>query len=113
MGFRLTTMLLNEHLRQEGLQEIGIKSVYNSFYRLNPLITRIDKKAQMPEKLELWAEARFNWVTQLLLRTNSIQSQDLPDELKNKSYLNKDMLEEENKMFNWAQVAHYDEIHID
>jgi len=113
MDFWLTTMLLNEYLSQKGQEEIGIRSVYNAFYCLNPVISRINKKSQMPENLELWAEARFNWVTQLLLRTNSIQSEGLPDELKNESFLNKSMLVQEGKMFDWAQVAHYDEIHIE
>ena len=113
LGFQLTTMLLNMHLNEQGLEEIGIKSVYNTFYCLNPVISRTNKKSQMPENLELWADARFNWVTQLLLRTNSIQSEGLPDELKNESFLNKSMLVQEGKMFDWAQVAYYDEIHIE
>ena len=106
-------MLLNVHLNEQGLEEIGIKSVYNALYCLNPVISRINKKLQMPENLKLWAEARFNWVTQLLLRTNSIQSEGLPDKLKNESFLNKSMLVQEGKMFDWAQVAHYDEIDIE
>ena len=44
LGFRLTTMFLNEHLKEEGHEEIGVKSVYNAFNRLNPLITKIKKK---------------------------------------------------------------------
>jgi len=77
LGFRLTTMFLNEHLKEEGHEEIGVKSVYNAFNRLNPLITKIGKKPQQPQNIHLWAEARYNWVTQLLLRTKAITSEDL------------------------------------
>jgi len=31
IGFQLTTMLLNEHLKDEGQPEVGTKSVYNVF----------------------------------------------------------------------------------
>ena len=59
LGFWLTTMFVNDHLKQEEKKEVSVKSVYNAFYRMKPLINRIKKK-QRPKNLELWAEARYN-----------------------------------------------------
>ena len=112
LGFRLTTMFLNEHRKQEGREEVAVKSVYNTFHRMNPLITRIEKSPQKPENIELWSRARYNWVTQLLLRTDSISMETLPEDLPKEEYFDKDKLQREGKCFHWAQVAHFDEIHI-
>ena len=113
LGFRLTTMFLNEQPRQEGKKEISVKTVYNAFHQMKPLITKVEKKPQQPENLKLWAEARYNWVTQLLIRTRSIPDESVPVDMRMKSYFNPEVLERRGKMFDWAQVAHYDEIHIE
>ena len=44
LGFWLTTMFVNDHLKQEEKKEVSVKSVYNAFYCMKPLITRIEKK---------------------------------------------------------------------
>ena len=113
LGFRLTTMFLNDHLKQEGKKEVSVKSVYNAFYHMNPLITKIEKKPQRPENQKLWSEARYNWVAQLLVRTRSITTESLPEDMRTKRYFNSELLEREGKMFDWAQVAHFDEMHIE
>ena len=46
LGFWLTTMFVNDHLKQEEKKEVSVKSVYNAFYRMKPLITRIEKKTK-------------------------------------------------------------------
>ena len=46
LGFQLTTMFVNDHLKQEEKKEESVKSVCNAFYRMKPLITRIEKKTQ-------------------------------------------------------------------
>lgn len=99
LGFRLTTMFVNEHRQQEDREEVSVKSIFNAFCQMNPLITRIDKKPQQPENHQIWAEARYNWVTQLLIRTNSIAMDNLPEELKRERYFDRELLEREGKMF--------------
>ena len=37
----------------------------------------------------------------------------LPEDLPKEEYFDKDKLQREGKCFHWAQVAHFDEIHID
>ena len=61
----------------------------------------------------MWAQARYNWVTQLLVRTRSITSESIPEEMRMKRFLKSELLESEGKMFDWAQVAHYNKIHIE
>ena len=113
LGFRLTTMLLNSHRQQQGLPLVGLKSVYNAIHRMSPRFSRIEKKPQTAENLDLWSEARMNWVSQLLIRSNSITNNDLPNNLQTKPYFDEKALEENTAFFSWSQVAHFDEIHID
>ena len=113
LGYRLTTMLLNSHRQQQGLPLVGLKSIYNAINRLSPRFSRIDKKPQTAENLDLWSEARMNWVSHLLIRSKSIRNKDLPNNLQTKPYFDEKALEENNAFFSWSQVAHFDEIHID
>ena len=41
LGFRMTTMLVNEHMREEGSGQVGVTSVINMFYRLKQKINII------------------------------------------------------------------------
>ena len=52
-------------------------------------------------------------MTHLLIRTKQIQSRDLPGDQQNKIFFDEKLLEENNFTFDWSQVAHFDEIHID
>ena len=80
---------------------------------MSPRFSRIEKKPQTADNLKLWSEARMNWVCQLLLCSKSITNKDLPNNLQSKAYFDEKSLEENNALFNWSQVAHFDEIHID
>ena len=53
LGFRLTTMLLNSHSQQQGLTLVGQKSVYNAINQLSPRFSRIEKKPQPADNLDL------------------------------------------------------------
>ena len=43
VGFRMCTMLVNEHRREEGKERVGVNTVVNAFYRLKPKINIIEK----------------------------------------------------------------------
>ena len=45
MGARLTTIMVNEHREQEGLTHVSVSAVLAHFHRMQPLVTKIKKKA--------------------------------------------------------------------
>jgi len=94
LGFCLTTMLINVHQKEQCLPEVGKKAVYNTFHRLEPLFSKIEKTPQKADNQKLWAEARYNWVTHLLVRTNHIKKSDLPEDQQNKKFFDEKLLEE-------------------
>ena len=80
---------------------------------MSPRFSRIEKKPQTADNLNLWSEAYMNWVYQLLLCSKSITNKELPNNLQNKAYFDEKLVEANSSFFNWSQVAHFDEMHID
>ena len=55
----MTTMLVNEHRREEGKKRVGVSAVMNAFYRLQPKVTIIEK-VQTGSLNQNWKEASYN-----------------------------------------------------
>jgi hypothetical protein len=66
----MTTEMFNQHLEENGQERRVSKStVYRAFLRLQPFVTPIKKRPQGNcSKDSVWAKARLEWVTQLLVR---------------------------------------------
>ena len=64
LGFRMTTMLVNEHRREEGKERVGVSAVMNAFYRLNPKVTIIEK-VQSGGLNQAWMDASYNIAKQM------------------------------------------------
>ena len=60
----MTTMLVNEHRREEGCERVGVTSVINAFYRLKPKINIIEK-VQSGGLNEGWMTASYNIAKQM------------------------------------------------
>ena len=43
VGFRMTTLLVNEHRREQGEARVSVSAIMSAFYRLQPKITAIKK----------------------------------------------------------------------
>ena len=59
LGFRMTTMLVNEHRREEGKERVGVSAVMNAFYRLQPKVNII-QKVQSGGLNQAWMDASYN-----------------------------------------------------
>ena len=70
LGLQMTTEIFNQHLEENGCERRVSKStVYRAFLRLQPFVTPIKKRPQGNYSREsVWARARLEWVTQLLVR---------------------------------------------
>jgi hypothetical protein len=69
MSFSMAQMPLNGHLREEGKVTVSRDAAIQVHKRLKPKVTSIKagKQGSSDEK-SAWARARFNWLTQLLIR---------------------------------------------
>jgi hypothetical protein len=68
-GLRLTKELLNEHRRQNQLEVVGLTTVWMAYLRLKPIISPVKKRKQgSNDPTSPWAKARFEYVTQILVR---------------------------------------------
>ena len=46
LGFRMTTMMVNQHRMEENLDTVGRNCVMNTFYRMKPVVTKLKKMPQ-------------------------------------------------------------------
>ena len=58
-GFRQTTVMVNEHRRQQGDENVSVYTVMATFYRLQPKIDVLTKVQSGGEK-QGWINARYN-----------------------------------------------------
>ena len=49
LGFRMTTMLVNEHRREEGKEQVGVSAVMDAFYRLQPKVSHTKSTVRWSE----------------------------------------------------------------
>ena len=60
----MTTMLVNEHRREEGSERVGVTSIINAFYCLKPKISIIEK-VQSGGLNEGWMNSSYNIAKQM------------------------------------------------
>ena len=111
MGFRNTTIMVNHHRREEGRIPVGHNTVMNAFDRMQPLITKIEKRCQGDTNNDEWACARKNWSKQLLIMRGVITKEQLLTEYPEgiPTEYDPDKLPSITK----NQVAFFDETHIE
>ena len=63
-GFRMTTIMVNEHRREEGKDRVSRHAVISAFYRLQPKIIPI-KKIQSGGNNKGWIDASYNICKQM------------------------------------------------
>ena len=76
LGFRMTTMLVNEHRREEGKERVGVSAVMNAFYRLAPKITIIEK-VQSGGLNAGWMNASHNIAKQMQVMLGRITDDEI------------------------------------
>ena len=75
-GFRMTTYIVNEHIRDKGNEEVYRFTVMAAFYRMQPLVTRI-RKVQSGGYNDNWIEARFNVTKQMNIMLGKLTDDEI------------------------------------
>ena len=70
-GFRMTTMLVNEHRAEQGDERVSVWAVMSAFYRLKPKINLI-QKVQSGGLNPAWIEASYNTSKQMQIMLGRI-----------------------------------------
>ena len=83
LGFRMTTMLVNEHRREEGKERVGVSAVMTAFYRLSPKITIIEK-VQSGGLNDKWMHASYNIAKQMQVMLGRITDEEIMTDDKGK-----------------------------
>ena len=66
VGFRMTTLLVNEHRREEGKENVSVSAVMSAFYRLQPKVNVL-QKVQSGGLNQGWIDASYNVSKQMLV----------------------------------------------
>ena len=66
VGFRMTTLLVNEHRREEGKENVSVSAVMSAFYRLEPRVNVL-QKVQSGGLNQGWIDASYNVSKQMLV----------------------------------------------
>ena len=77
LGFRMTTLMVNQHRLEEDLLPVGRNCVMNAFYRMKPLVTKLKKMPQGNINNEEWMLARKNQCRQMMVMLGLIGKKDL------------------------------------
>ena len=77
MGFRNTTVMVNQHRRDEGRGPVGKNAVMNAFDRMDPIPTHTEKMCQGDNKNKNWRLARKNQSKQNLIMRGLITKDQL------------------------------------
>ena len=77
MGFRNTTVMVNQHRRDEGRGPVGRNAVMNAFDRMNPILTHTEKMCQGDNKNDSWRLAQKNQAKQNLIMRGLITREQL------------------------------------
>ena len=72
----MTTMLVNEHRREEGCERVGVTSVINALYRLKPKINIIEK-VQSGGLNEGWMAASYNIAKQMKIMLGEMNMDEI------------------------------------
>ena len=83
-GFRMTTILVNEHRRQQGMERVSRYAVMSAFYRLKPVI-RIIQKEQSGGNNEEWKQASYNICKQMQIMRGELTDEEIMTDRDGKS----------------------------
>jgi hypothetical protein len=111
LGFRFTTLMVNQHRIDEGNYPIGRNAVMNHFDRMRPKITKIQKCCQANSNNEKWVLARFNQCKQYLIMFGKITLPTLMEEYSHGT-IPKEFDPEQLPKVSIDQIIWYDETHI-
>ena len=104
-----TTLLCNEHRRQEPLEALTKSPVETLVKKLKPLVTAVKKRKQgSTDENSPWARGRYRWATQILIRTELLPAQKKADETI-PDYWNPNKLKRLKK----TAISYWDETHKD
>ena len=75
-GFRQTTVMVNEHRRQQGDERVSVYAVMAAFYRLQPKIDVLQKVQSGGDK-QGWINARYNVAKQMEAMQGKLTQQEV------------------------------------
>ena len=77
LGFRQTTLMVNQHRREEGMRLVGRSAVQHHFDKMHPAINRISKTCQGNTNNHAWEQARKRQCEQLLIMFGRLSTAEL------------------------------------
>ena len=76
VGFRMTTILVNEHRREQGEERVSVSAVMSAFYRLQPKVNVL-QKLQSGRLNKGWKDASYNIAKQMLVILGQLNEDDV------------------------------------
>ena len=76
LGFQMTTLLVNEHKKEEGKEVVGVSAVVNAFFQLKPKIVSI-QKVQSGGLNEDWINASYNVAKQMQIMLGRLSDDEI------------------------------------
>ncbi len=111
LGIQVTTVVINEHRKEEGKTHVGTDTVWRTIHRLKPVVKRTPTASQGSHDAHAaWTIARKNWIAQLLIRIG-----ELTDDQVNSLKVNGELPEYFDKTklteLKLEQIAWFDKTH--
>ena len=108
MSLNITLLNVNKHREEIGADAYTMASIYRTCKALQPLYSRMKKVSQGSKDVAApWSRARYNWVTQLLIRFGMMESVIDPIKGTIKDCFNSAKMDS----LNICQIAWWDETH--
>jgi len=76
VGFRMTTLLVNEHRKEQGKERLSVSAVMSAFYRLQPKITVIEK-VQSGGNNQNWKDASYRVAKQMQIMLGKLSDDEI------------------------------------
>ena len=86
VGFRMTTLFVNEHRREEGKERVSVSAVMSAFYRLQPQVNVL-QKLQSGGLNQGWIDASYNISKQMLIMLGKLTVDEVMTDEASKSTL--------------------------
>ena len=86
IGFRMTTLLVNEHRKEEGKERVIVSAVMSAFYRLQPKVSVL-QKLQSGGLNQGWMDASYNVSKQMLVMLGKLTVDEVMTDEAGKSTL--------------------------
>ena len=76
VGFRMTTLLVNEHRKEQGEERVSVSAVMSAFYHLQPKITIIEK-VQSGGYNQNWKDASYRVAKQIQIMLGKLTDDEI------------------------------------